>query len=350
MSRRVVLPCRRIVPAMLALVLAIATVGRGVEGQDHKGDKSDEVDTFEKLEVRLLHVQGRVYMLLGAGANITVQVGDEAIILVDAGIAQMSDQVIAAIKTLSEKPIEFILDTSTDEDHVSGNHNLAKTGQFSSGLPGEETEASVVAHLTALDRMSAPSGKRPPAPSDLLPTDTYDNDRWELFNDEPVIIEHPHAAHTDGDSIVFFRRSDVVSAGDIFTPEGYPVIESQKGGTINGEIDALNQIIDIMVPQENEEGGTYVIPGHGRLCDRTEIVNYRDMVTIIRDRIEDLVKKGKTLEQVKAAKPTLDYDGIYGAETGPWTTNMFIETVYNDLYKQKARPGEGAKDQGRKDE
>ena len=157
----------------------------------------------------------------------------------------------------------------------------------------------------------------------------------ELFNDEAVIIEHPHAAHTDGDSTVFFRRSDVVSAGDIFTPEHYPVIEAQRGGTINGEIEALNQVIDIMVPKEGEEGGTYVIPGHGRLCDRAEIVNYRDMVTIVRDRIEDMVKKGMTLEQVKAAKPTLDYDGIYGADTGPWTTKMFIEAVYRDLSQSK---------------
>jgi hypothetical protein len=139
-----------------------------------------------------------------------------------------------------------------------------------------------------------------------------------------------------------------VSTGDIFTPHRYPVIETQKGGTINGEIDALNRIIDILVPKENEEGGTYVISGHGRVCDRTDFVNYRDMVTIIRDRIEDLVKKGKTLEQVKAAKPTLDYDGIYGADTGPWTTDMFIEAVYNDLSKQNTAQGGDAK--GKKNE
>lgn len=324
----------------LALAIAAACAGRIAARQDRENAKPD---------VHLLYVQGRVYLLVGAGANITVQVGDEAVILVDAGTAQMSDQVLSAIRTLSKKPIEFIFDTSADEDHVGGNHNLAKAGHFTSGLPGEETEASVVAHLTVLDRMSAPAGKEPPVSSALWPTDTYDNDKWELFNDEPVIVEHPHAAHSDGDSIVFFRRSDVVSAGDIFIPRSYPMIESQKGGTINGEIDALNQIIDIMVPKENEEGGTYVIPGHGRLCDRTDIVNYRDMVTIVRDRIEDLVKKGKTLEQVKAAKPTLDYDGIYGADSGPWTTDMFIEAVYNDLSKEKTQGGT-AKDQGKKNE
>ena len=295
--------------------------------------------TDEKSGVQLLHVQGRVYMLVGAGANITVQVGDQAIVLVDAGREQMCDQVLAAIRTISNKPIEFIFDTSADEDHVGGNAKLAKAGSFTSGQAGEETGASVVAHLKVLDRMSA-EGNEPKVPPELWPSDTYDNDKWELFNDEAVIVEHPHAAHTDGDSIVFFRRSDVLSTGDIFTPGRYPVIDAAKGGTIDGEIDALNQIIDIMVPELDEEGGTYVIPGHGRVCDRSVLADYRDMVTIVRDRIEDLVKKGKTLEQVKAAKPTLDYDGIYGADTGPWTTDMFITAVYNDLSKAHGKKDE----------
>lgn len=325
--------------AALAIMLAAwpLIAGRGVARQGEPGEESD---------VHLLHVQGRVYVFVGAGANITVQVGDQAVILVDAGTAQMSDEVLSAIRSLSKKPIEFIFDTSADADHVGGNAKLAKAGSFTSGLAGEETGASVVAHLKVLDRMSA-EGNEPKVPSELWPSDTYDNDKWELFNDEAVIVEHPHAAHTDGDSIVFFRRSDVLSTGDIFTPYSYPVIEASKGGTINGEIDALNQIIDIMVPEMNEEAGTYVIPGHGRVCDRTEVVNYRDMVTIVRDRIEDLVKKGKTLEQVKSAKPTFDYDGIYGAESGPWTTDMFITAVYNDLSKAQNGP---AKDQARRDE
>jgi len=314
--------------AVLALTIAVLAAADGnVRAQQSQDGKEPAL--------HVLHVQGRVYMLAGAGANITVQVGDQAVLLVDAGVPQMSEQVLSAIRTLSHAPIAFIVDTSMDEDHIGGNQNLAKAGHFNSGLPGEVAGASVIAHLSALNRMSAPTGKKPPVAEDLWPTDTYDTDKWELFNDEAVIIEHPHAAHTDGDSIVFFRRSDVVSAGDVFTPEHYPTIEPQRGGSINGEIDALNQVIDIMVPKENEEGGTYVIPGHGRLCDRAEIVNYRDMVTIVRDRVEDMVKKGMTLEQVKAAKPTLDYDGIYGADTGPWTTEMFIEAVYQDLSKSK---------------
>ncbi len=326
--------------ARVMVVLVVATLAGAVPcmraQQDNKSGAS---------QIRILHVQGRVYMLTGAGANITVQVGDNAVVLVDAGVPQMSEQVLSAVRTLSQKPIEFILDTTTDEDHIGGNQNLAKAGNFSTGLPGEESGASVVAQLNALNWMSAPTGKTPPVAVALWPSDTYDNDKWEFFNDEAVILEHPHAAHTDGDTVVFFRRSDVVSVGEIFTPLLYPVIDPKRGGTINGEIDALNQVIDIMVPREGEEGGTYVIPGHGRLCDRAEIANYRDMVTIIRDRIEDLVKKGKTVDQVKAAKPTMDYDGVYGADSGPWTTEMFIEAVYNDLSKQKTAQGQAKKNE-----
>jgi len=314
---------RRSLLVVGAMVLAMATVpARHASAQQ----------AIASSEIRILHVQGRVYMLVGAGANITVQVGDDAVIVVDTGSGATSEQILSAIRSISKKPIEFIFNTSADADHIGGNDRLAKAGQFTSGLAGEETGASVVAHLSVLDRLSA-AGNEPKVPSDLWPSDTYDNDQWELFNNEAVIVEHPHAAHTDGDSIVFFRRSDVLSVGDIFTPERYPRIDLAEGGTINGEIDALNRLIDIMVPEMNEEAGTYVIPGHGRLCDRTEIADYRDMVTIVRDRIADLVKKGKTLEQVKAAKPTLDYDGIYGADSGPWTTDMFITAVYNDLSK-----------------
>jgi cyclase len=288
----------------------------------------------EKSPVQLLHVQGRVHMLVGAGANITVQVGDDAVVLVDTGLPQMSPQVLAAIRTLSQKPIEFIVDTSVDADHTGGNHNLAQSGHYISGMNGEMPGASIVSQIAVLDRMTAASSsaaKESFAPQELWPTDTYDNDKWALFNDEAIVLEHPHAAHTDGDSLVFFRRSDVISAGDIFTPDRYPMIDLASGGSINGEIDALNHLLEIMVPRADEEGGTYVIPGHGRICDRNAVANYRDMATIVRDRIADAVKKGQTLEQVQVAKPTLDYDGIYASGSGPWTTDMFVKAVYRDL-------------------
>jgi cyclase len=149
-----------------------------------------------------------------------------------------------------------------------------------------------------------------------------------------VRIIHQPAAHTDGDSMVFFRYSDVIAAGDIFSTETYPVIDVAKGGTIQGTLDGLNRILDLAIPEFRSQGGTMVIPGHGRLCDTGDVANYRNMVAIMRDRIQDLINKGMTLDQVKAAKPTMDYDGLYGSDTGPWTTSMFIEAAYRTLSKQ----------------
>lgn len=293
-------------------------------------------------KVELLHVAGNVYMIAGAGANITVQVGDENAIVVDAGFLQMSDEVLTAIRSVTEKPILFIIDTSADQDHVGGNGNLSKAGLAlpdSSDSPRRQSDgslppgASIIAHINVLNRMSAPTGKEAAFPSVLWPTDTYDTDDWKLYNSESVFVYHPHNAHTDGDSYVLFRRSDVVSTGDILNLKSYPVIKTDQGGSINGLIDALNQIIDILEPARNEEGGTYVIPGHGRIGDRNDVANYRDMVTIIRGRIQYLMNNGMTIEQVKAAKTTLDYDGLYGATTGPWTTDMFVEAIYQELSK-----------------
>ena len=292
----------------------------------------------ENSSVEILPVQGRVHMIAGAGSNIAVQLGDNAVTLVDSGLAQTSPQVLAAIRSLSQKPIEFIVNTSADADHTAGNHNLAQSGHYISGMNGEMPGASIVSQIGVLNRMSSGTGKNTAAPEDLWPTDTYDNDRWALFNDEAIVLEHPPSAHTDGDSIVFFRRSDVIATGDIFTPDRYPMIDLARGGSIDGEIDALNRLLELMIPRAEEEGGTYVIPGHGRICDRNAVTNYRDMVTIIRDRIADSIKRGLTLDQVKASKPTLDYDGIYGSDSAPWTTTMFIEAVYRDLRSTKS-PG-----------
>jgi glyoxylase-like metal-dependent hydrolase (beta-lactamase superfamily II) len=142
---------------------------------------------------------------------------------------------------------------------------------------------------------------------------------------------HVPNAHTDGDSIVFFRHSDVVATGDIFRTDSYPVIDLQKGGNVQGVIDGLNLVLDLAVPAHHEEGGTYVVPGHGRIADEFDVLEYRDMVTIVRDRIQSMIAKKMTLEQVKAARPTLDYDSRYGATTGAWTTDMFVEAVYRSL-------------------
>ena len=156
---------------------------------------------------------------------------------------------------------------------------------------------------------------------------------------------HVPAAHSDGDLIVFFRKSDVIVAGDVIAADRYPYIDAKNGGSIQGIIDGLNRIVATAVPEYNQQGGTRVIPGHGRIMNQSDVVEYRDMATIIRDRIAQLAKEGKTLEQVKAMHPTLDYDGIYGSTTGPWTTDMFIDEVYKEVTaKPAARAGAGRKE------
>ena len=152
-----------------------------------------------------------------------------------------------------------------------------------------------------------------------------------FVNGEGVEIEHPGRAHTSGDSIVFFRRSDVVSAGDVFTPTRYPVLDSANGGTLQGIINALNRIIELTIPEDKQEGGTLVIPGHGGLCDEADVVEYRDMLTIVQDFIREMIKEGKTLEQIQKAQPTIGYDGMYGSDSGPWTTKQFVAAVYQEL-------------------
>ncbi len=296
--------------------------------------------------IHVLHVQGNVYMLVGDGGNIAVQVANDGVLLVDTGTAQMSDQLIAEInqlaKPLTKRPIRYIINTHHHADHTGGNEKLRKAGTTITGgnVAGNISDASegaaIYAHENVQRRMSAPTGTQAPTPSGAWPTDTYYGDEKELFfNGEAVQIFHPKAAHTDGDSIVFFRRSDVVSTGDIFTTTNYPVIDLQAGGSINGVVDALNFILDITIPAEKQEGGTMVIPGQGRLCDEADVVEYRDMVTIIRDRVQDMIRKGMTLEQVKAARPTRDYDPLYGSTTGTWTTDMFVEAVYKSLAVKK---------------
>jgi glyoxylase-like metal-dependent hydrolase (beta-lactamase superfamily II) len=197
--------------------------------------------------------------------------------------------------------------------------------------------ATIIAHENVLNRMSAPSGKESLRPAAAWPTDSYVNDEKDIFfNGEPVMMYHDAAAHTDGDSIVFFRRSDVVAAGGILMLGGYPVIDQANGGSIQGVLNGLNRILDLAVPAHEQEGGTYIVPGQGRVCDEADVLEYRDMVTIVRDRIQDMAKRGLTVEQVKAAKPTLDYERHYGADSGPWTTAQFIEAVYRDVSKTPA--------------
>jgi cyclase len=278
-------------------------------------------------EIGVLKVQGNVYLLVGAGANIAAQVGNDGILVVDTGTQPMAQKTAAELRRLSGKPISWVVDTSGDADHTGGNAALPQA------ISGPGARPRIVAHENVLNRMSSSSsGNQGKVPDALWPNDEYFEPTKDFsFNGEAVVVYHVPAAHTDGDSIVHFRRSDVLVTGDVFTPGRYPVIDTERGGTIQGMIDAVNLILRITVPLKYQEAGTYVIPGHGRLCDEADVVEFRDMVTIVRDRVRDLKSHGMTLETVKAARPTLDYDTEYNAGGA----DAFVEAIYKTLDTKK---------------
>jgi glyoxylase-like metal-dependent hydrolase (beta-lactamase superfamily II) len=280
-------------------------------------------------------VRDNIYMLVGAGGNSTVQVGEDGVLIVDTKLVAAAEPLLAAIAQLSSKPIRYVINTHAHPDHIGSNEQVARAGSTIAGgnvsgtIADAGVGATVIAHENVLVRMS---GQESPPPFEAWPTDTFFVAQKDLFfNGEAVQILHMPAAHTDGDSIVFFRRSDVISAGDVFSTTLYPVIRPEDGGGIDGVITALNQIIALTVPEEKQEGGTLVIPGHGRLTDEADVVEYRDMVTIVRDRVQAMIDMGMGPRQVQAAQPTRDYDGRYGADDGFWTTEQFVEAVYRSL-------------------
>jgi glyoxylase-like metal-dependent hydrolase (beta-lactamase superfamily II) len=295
------------------------------------------LDAAAQNDLEVLPVQGNVFVIAGPGGNTTVQVGHEAVVLVDTQTAAVSGEVLRAVEKLSSKPIRHIIVTSADADHTGGNEALSRAGRYVRLIDtfdprGSRTEASIMAHENVLGRMSAPTGQTPAAPPGAWPTDTYFTDEWALFvNGEALQLLHVPAAHTDGDTMVFFRRSDVVATGDIYTTTGYPRFDAARGGSLDGVIEGLNRILDIAIAGENQEGGTVIVPGHGRLSDETDVANYRDMVTIIRERIAALIAAGMTLEQIQRSRPTRDYDGIYAGETGGPSAAEFIAAVYADI-------------------
>jgi cyclase len=287
--------------------------------------------------LEVLPVQGSVFVIVGPGGNTTVQIGDEAVVVVDTQTAVVAEEVLEAIAKLSSKPIRHIINTSADSDHTGGNEPLSRAGTYVRLIDtfdprGSSSEASIMAHVNVLGRMSAPTGAVAAAPAAAWPSDTYFTSEWALFvNGEAVQLLHAPAAHTDGDTMVFFRRSDVLSTGDVFTAARYPTFDRERGGSIAGVIEALNRILDITIAGENQEGGTVVVPGHGRLSDETEVANYRDMVTIVRARVAAMLEDGMSLEEVLMAAPTSDYDGLYSDAAAGVTGAKFVEAVYRDL-------------------
>jgi cyclase len=302
-------------------------------------------------DVEVVQLRPNFYVIGGAGGNIVVQIGPEGVILVDSGSKAMADEVLAAIRRLTPLPIRYIINTSMDADHVGGNEVLSKAGL--SILPGAVAAgaglsddvlanfgyASVLAHENVLTRMTA---AQPPIPSVFYPTKTFFYRMYSMYlNGEGIQVIHQPAAHTDGDVIVFFRRGDVIATGDLIDTTRFPFIDVERGGTLQGELDALNRLMDLSihnVPLLWYPDRTFLVPGHGHVYDKLDLLEYRDAITIVRDRVQDLIDQGMTLAQVQAANPTLGYRSQYGRDSGPWTTEMFVAAVYNELAAKKSKP------------
>ena len=286
--------------------------------------------------LEVVRAQGNVFVLAGPDGNTTVQIGTEGPLLVDTQPAAMSARVIEAVRALTPRPIRHIVLTSAADQRAGGAASLSKAGRYvrvidSIDPRGLDARASIIAHLNVLNRMNAAN-----VAPEAWPTDTYFTSEWSLFsNGEAVQLFHVPAAHSDGDTIVFFRRSDVVSTGAVFDASAYPRFDPHRGGGIDGIVEGLKRVLDLTVAGENQEGGTVVVPGRGRLGDETDVANYRDMVTIVRDRVRDMVGKGMSLEQVQRARPTADYDGLYDDPASSWTSAMFVEAIYRDLSRAR---------------
>jgi cyclase len=276
-------------------------------------------------EVGVLPVQGNVYMLNLGDVNIVAQVGDDGILLVDSGPAAWSDRISQTLRDrFGERPLRYLINTNVNTSHTGGNAALMKLA------PAGNNSAKLIAHENTLNRMNGTAEGEKELPQEMLPTSTFFTEKKEIyFNGEPIEILFQPKAYSDGDLMVFFRGSDVIAAGKLFSTTTYPIIDEKRGGGIQGHLDALNRILDITVPRFNEQGGTMVIPGSGRLTNESDVDDYRNWMTMVKDRVQDMIKKKMTLAQVKAAKPTLEYDGLFA--TPGWTTDQFVEAVYRSL-------------------
>ena len=320
-----------------AWVVALVLVPGGAYSGDSLLARQRAADTSP---LETIQIRPNVYVIFGAAGNITAHVGSYGVILVDSGTAAMADKVVQAVKAITTQPIRYIINTSADVDHVGGNEIVSLAGGQRPAFPVTrfEGQATVLAHGNVLGRMSDDETLYP---TRSWPTATYTSRVRSMYlNDDAVQVIRQLGALSDGDSIVLFRRADVIATGDILDLRHFPMIDPAKGGSIQGELDALNHLLELTVPAMPmvlEEGRTLLVPGHGRVSDYGELVEYRDMPKVICDNIQELVTQSLNVAQVKAANPTAGYRKRWGVETGPWTTDTFVETIYTELKSPKGK-------------
>ena len=333
---------------LAAAVIGTATCGTAAEAQARRTAERSPTAPVE--DVRALQVRSNIYMVTGGGANVTVQIGKHGVLLVDAPLPSRVSEAATAIAGLTPAPVRYVINTSATPEHIAGNDVIAAIGRPAVAGPsrtnavpsvvllGSAQGMTILAHENVLNRLARAIDTDDAVTRGMLPTSTYFEPTKDFsFNGEPIVVHHMPNAHSDGDSIVFFRSSDVISTGDVFTPDRYPAIDRARGGSVQGVLAALNAILAMTVPEAFAEGGTKVIPGHGRLCEETDVAEYRDMVYIVTERIRDLIAKGHSLAEVQAARPTLDYDLEYPSSAV--TPAMFVETVYASLVDERLADG-----------
>ena len=275
---------------------------------------------YSKVEIKTIPLAPHTYMLMGAGGNMGLSVGDDATFLIDDQFGPLTPKIQAAIAAVTGKPAKFILNTHWHFDHVGGNENFGATG------------AVLVAHENVRRRMSTDQFIEfmktpvPASPHVALPVVTFSQGLTFHLNGDEMRVIHVPRAHTDGDAIVHFVKSDVIHMGDVFFNKLYPFIDTSTGGTVEGVIAAADRTL-------KEVGdSTRIIPGHGPLANRADLQAYRDMLATISGRIRDQMRAKRTLEQVQAAKPTAEFDAVWGK--GFLKPDKFVEMLYKNMEKR----------------
>jgi len=262
---------------------------------------------FSAVQVKVHQVEGNVYYLEGQGGNVGLLVGDDGVIMIDDQFAPLTEKLVAAIRTLSNEPIRFVINTHVHGDHTGGNENLGKMG------------IAIMAHDNVGMRLAQGVNGGAPAPAAARPIVTYSDSVTLNLNGETVSVRKVPPAHTDGDSYIHFEDANVIHLGDVFRTTGYPIIDVNNGGSAKGTLEALQVAIDMAGPN------TKLIPGHGVVSDRGDVIEFRDMIAEVQKRVSDLIRQGMTVEQVIAAKPTADLDEKYGSP------DRFLTGLYQAL-------------------
>jgi glyoxylase-like metal-dependent hydrolase (beta-lactamase superfamily II) len=262
---------------------------------------------FSAVQIKVHKVAGDFYYLEGQGGNVGVLVGDDGVLMIDDQFAPLTEKLVAAIRTISKKPIKMLVNTHVHGDHVGGNENVGKMG------------VEIIAHDNVRARMVKGVNGAPPAPAVALPVVTYGDTVSLHFNGEDLEVAKLPPAHTDGDSYIRLPKADVIHVGDVFRTVGYPLVDGGNGGTVKGTVAALSKIIEIAGPS------TKILPGHGVVSTREDVIAFRDLVVSLETKIGEMIKQGMTLEQVIAAKPTADLDAKLGSP------DRFLTLFYNAL-------------------